>query len=115
MPFCPKCGYEYKEEISQCADCQVPLVSSLPPDPNQVELFETIELCKVPDEITAMALKSFLMDAGIEAGIRNMSASFYGNVLNEFQGYWGTVIISKEQEDQARQFYEAFKKEFNGQ
>ncbi|RKX23303.1 MAG: hypothetical protein DRP51_00740 [Candidatus Zixiibacteriota bacterium] len=30
MPFCPKCRYEYKPEISVCPDCSEPLVSSLP-------------------------------------------------------------------------------------
>lgn len=114
MPFCPKCGYEYEQHIAQCADCHVDLVGALPPDPNQVELFETIELCKVPDEVTAMALKSFLMDGGIEVGVRNMTASFYGTVLNGFQGNWGTLIVNKEQEAEAKRLYEAFKKEFYG-
>lgn len=32
MGFCPKCKYEYKREIYQCPDCNVDLVSHLPPD-----------------------------------------------------------------------------------
>lgn len=28
--FCPKCGYEYKPEISNCPDCDVKLVAELP-------------------------------------------------------------------------------------
>ncbi len=115
MPFCPKCGCEYNPGIRLCADCQVPLVNHLPPDPNQGELFETVELCKVPDEITAMALKSFLLDGGVDVGIRNMTASFYGTVLNEVQGYWGTVIVDKAQEEQARELYAGFMREFHGQ
>lgn len=30
VPFCPKCGYEYREEISECFDCGSELVASLP-------------------------------------------------------------------------------------
>ena len=29
MPWCPKCGYEYKEGYTRCADCNVELVESL--------------------------------------------------------------------------------------
>lgn len=115
MPYCPKCGYEYNEGVELCHDCQVALVASLPPDPNQGELFETKELCKVPDEITAMALKSYLMDNDIEVGVREMRASFYGDVLNGMQGYWGTIIVPLEQEEKAQKLYQAFQQEFYGQ
>lgn len=33
MPFCPKCRYEYRPEISECPDCNEKLVSSMPPEP----------------------------------------------------------------------------------
>ncbi len=115
MPFCPNCGTEYVPGVTTCADCQVLLVDHLPPDPNQGELFETVELCKVPDEITAMALKSFLLDGGVDVGIRNMTASFYGNVLNGVQGNWGAVIVDKAQEEKARKLYADFLREFHGQ
>ena len=29
MPWCPICKNEYREGISECADCKVPLVESL--------------------------------------------------------------------------------------
>lgn len=29
--FCPSCGGEYREGFTTCADCEVPLVESLPP------------------------------------------------------------------------------------
>lgn len=30
MPFCPKCRYEYRPDITRCPDCDVELVDELP-------------------------------------------------------------------------------------
>ena len=32
MPWCPKCKCEYREGITECADCKISLVDELPPD-----------------------------------------------------------------------------------
>lgn len=29
MPFCPKCHYEYKDDVQTCPDCNLPLVANL--------------------------------------------------------------------------------------
>lgn len=30
MPYCPECRYEYRDGIARCADCDAPLVETLP-------------------------------------------------------------------------------------
>ncbi len=62
--YCPDCGSEYREGFVQCADCEVPLVDSLPqepvhPDVNFVTVLETGD----PGEI-ALA-ESILLEANI--------------------------------------------------
>lgn len=32
MPWCPKCKSEYREGITECADCKIPLMDELPPE-----------------------------------------------------------------------------------
>ena len=31
--FCPKCRTEYRKGFTTCADCEIPLVDELPPEP----------------------------------------------------------------------------------
>jgi hypothetical protein len=40
MPFCPKCKYEYRPEVSTCPDCDVPLVAHLEPDAEETDPLE---------------------------------------------------------------------------
>ena len=63
--FCPKCGAEYREEFSECADCNVRLVEEPPSRPvpelrNSVTVFESSDL-----SLFSVA-KSLLKGAGIE-------------------------------------------------
>lgn len=37
MPFCPKCRYEYRPEISECPDCQEKLVPALSLEPEEAD------------------------------------------------------------------------------
>jgi hypothetical protein len=115
MPFCPKCFREFSAAESVCPDCRQPLVRSLPPDPRQGELFEAVELYQIPDEIMGLALKSFLADLGIDSSLQEMRASFYGSILNPGQaGYWGKLLVAKEQEAGARRALAQFLREFTG-
>lgn len=111
MPHCPKCFARYAENEKVCPECRVPLVGSLPPDPNQGELFEAVEIWQIPDEITALAVKSFMADAGVNVSVRELRASFYGNTLDPLTG-WGRLVVEKHQEAKARQLLEQFLREF---
>ena len=59
--FCPRCKSEYREGIESCAECGVPLVSSLPPEDGAdlVPVFNTADAALLP------IVKSALDAAGI--------------------------------------------------
>jgi len=43
MMFCPKCRAEYTEGVAECADCNIPLVTELPPEPEPEQMdFEEV-------------------------------------------------------------------------
>jgi hypothetical protein len=66
--FCPQCMSEYREGVTKCADCGVPLVRQLPvaeetpPGPN---LDEMTLVLRTYDEGELLMVKSLLEAAGI--------------------------------------------------
>ncbi len=71
--FCPQCKAEYRKGITECADCQVPLVPSLPAA--RESLVDTMsDGFLVPLwEGEDLALHTSLLEALDEAGIRYFS------------------------------------------
>ena len=65
--LCPTCGSEYRDGFVRCADCDVDLVSDLPPPPgderSQIQLAEVFE---TGDPTVMSVLESLLQDAGID-------------------------------------------------
>jgi hypothetical protein len=62
--FCPRCGDEFVEGITECVDCKVPLVRELPPRP-EPEYIELVTVLEVTDPSALMFAKSILEGAGI--------------------------------------------------
>jgi hypothetical protein len=71
--FCPQCKAEYRQGITGCADCQVPLVPSLPEAPEShldtISAGPLVPLWEGED----LALHTSLIEALDEAGIRYFS------------------------------------------
>ncbi|HEY3570522.1 MAG TPA: DUF2007 domain-containing protein [Thermoanaerobaculia bacterium] len=65
--FCPECGGEYREGFTHCADCDVDLVESLPPEPPLEEMPDTalVTVLETGDPSELMFAESVLQGAGI--------------------------------------------------
>jgi hypothetical protein len=67
--FCPNCRTEYKEGITECADCGAPLVEELPPEPKP-EWTDLVTVLSTVNASTVALAKSILEEAGIEFNVR---------------------------------------------
>jgi hypothetical protein len=68
--YCPQCKSEYREGVTQCADCDVPLVRELPAeDPGlpPVSWDDLVPVLKSFDETELLMVRSLLEAAGIPA------------------------------------------------
>jgi hypothetical protein len=69
--FCPICKSEYREGYTRCTDCDVPLVATLPPQPDPPEPApddlgpDAVVLYQEDDPATLTAILSALQAAGI--------------------------------------------------
>lgn len=64
--FCPKCRYEYNEGITECPNCEVPLVGELPQIKSKQEYVELVTVLTTTDIGLVAVVKSFLEGAGIK-------------------------------------------------
>ena len=77
MPFCPKCRYEYRPEISECPDCAERLVATLPLEPEEsdvaAEPYDWIPLAKMTSPQYAEMIIETLRSKDIPALISDSS------------------------------------------
>ena len=99
MPFCPKCKYEFRDDITVCPDCDLTLVTKLH-EPKEQEHID-VELVTVADftfDVQAEEAKVLLESHGIPAIVENaISAMIYPGMAGI------KVLVPKEDEKKARE------------
>jgi hypothetical protein len=70
MPYCPKCRFEYKEDVKECPDCGAPLVDKLP-DEESPEGIDYVPLRTLPSRLYAEMLREALKKEGIPSFIKS--------------------------------------------
>ena len=77
--FCPQCRYEYKPGVNRCPDCDVELVSSLPPEEDEeVEYSAPVAVFETNDSSIMLVAQSLLEAADIQFWVKAVGA---GGVL----------------------------------
>jgi hypothetical protein len=95
--FCPQCQSEYLLGITECADCRVPLVTVLPPEPDHSE-GSYVRVLSTYNAADIAIVKSLLDDAEIDY-------YFDGESFNEVSPLIqpAVLFVIAEQEDDARE------------
>jgi hypothetical protein len=79
--FCPKCGYEYREGILTCPDCDEDLVEELPEEfdddsGDESDSYEWINIARMNSWQTAEMLVDALRTRGIPAVVISKAGHF---------------------------------------
>lgn len=94
--FCPKCKTEYREGFSQCADCGIDLVETLPPE-RQPEYIEYEEILATFNPGDIAIIKSILDSEKITYFIRGEHLALRP------MGDSARLMVSKDEVDQAKE------------
>lgn len=103
-PFCPNCRTEYREGFKNCSDCGTNLVAALPPEADDRQAIDSdiFPVFDAPDQMSALALSSFLNDNGIRTVIKSEQIPMYDGVAMMLFSRWGRVMVLEHQYEEAR-------------
>lgn len=77
--FCPECSAEYRDGFARCSDCDVALVSALPPEEmDAVPGAEEVTVFVTRDMVEAETVKELLEASGIEVYVAGESSPLPG-------------------------------------
>jgi hypothetical protein len=95
--FCPQCKSEYRDGITECADCKVPLITSLPPEADHSE-GSYVRILATYNAADIAIVKSLLDDAEIDY-------YFSGESFNDVSPLIQPAIlyVYDEQQEEARE------------
>ena len=92
--FCPKCRYEYEQEISMCPDCGILLVGKLQNDDSSKQKHtELVPVLSTFDTGIIVIAKSLLLSAGIDFYAKGEDSQ------NLFAGTGGFIDIMVDKEN----------------
>lgn len=79
MPFCPKCGAEYRPGYTRCPDCKRDLVDTPPQKEEPIDFdSKPVLLCKTGDMLSVEFLEEALKSEGIPCLIQSPHGSLKG-------------------------------------
>jgi len=95
MPWCPNCKNEYRDGITTCVDCNIPLVDSLDEQNSEID---TCELALIKKKNTAIRLIHYLRYSGIS----------YAAILPNEEAQCYQIVVDAQEKKEADKHLKAF-------
>ena len=114
MKYCPDCEAEYRDDISICADCEIPLISSeefssMMKEEEQIRenlgSQDFIPIKVAENSFEADRLKATLEEAGIPVLVRLFEDTAYDGIYVAQQG-WAHIEVPETEKKKAEKIIE---------
>lgn len=109
MRYCPKCRAEYRHEVEICSDCEIALVSELPPAEEEssqdlVPIFDTADVSLLPvvKSVLSAAGIPFLVQGDEALGVLPIGRVGVGGISASGHGLAATIHVPRSWEEEAR-------------
>lgn len=96
--FCPQCRSEYLKGITDCVDCQIPLVDVLPPEPDHTTKDRYVRILSTYNAADVAIVKSILDDAEIDYYFENEGFNVVSPLIQPV-----VLYAMRDQEEDARE------------
>ena len=97
MPFCQNCGYEYRDEVTECFDCGADLVKKYISPKDTLRDVDWVKLSRLPGTVYAEMVKGALDESNIPCVVLK---SFFSSALigqsTGLLGYESTILVPKD-------------------
>ena len=108
--YCPKCGAEYREGFTDCADCRIPLVAQMPRrlerdgDPD----LQLVTVLEGNDPLVIASAKGLLEETGTPFYVLGEELGKRYGAVGDFIYPWCRIQVGRDREAEARAALEPF-------
>lgn len=113
--FCPRCGAEYRKEITLCSDCGVTLVTERPvldgeSDDDLMDVFNTsdVSLLPVVKSVLEAAGIPFIVQGDEALGVLPVGRIGAGGISANGHGLAATVLVPRDRQAEAEALLDNF-------